>query len=80
MRGRMKKEKDEDSNAVIPIWHKVNLTLSEAAKYSNIGERSIVELIESGSTHFSFRVGNKRLINRELFEEFIKEGCRIGFN
>lgn len=76
----MKKIKDEDSKAVIPIWHKANLTLSEAAKYSNIGENSIVELIESGSTHFSFRVGNKRLINRELFEEFIKEGCRIGFN
>lgn len=43
-------------------------------------EQSIVELIESGSTQFSFRVGNKRLINRELFDEFIKEGCRIGFN
>lgn len=76
----MKIVKDEDSKAVIPIWHNANLTLSEAAKYSNIGENSIVELIESGSTHFSFRVGNKRLINRELFEEFIKEGCRIGFN
>ena len=63
----------------IPIWCKANLTVKEAAEYSNIGEHSIIELIDSGSTHFSFRVGKKRLINRELFDEYIKQACKSGF-
>ena len=75
----MAREMAIDQGNDIPIWRKANLTVKEAAEYSNIGEHSIIELIDSGITHFSFRVGKKRLINRELFDEYIKQACRSGF-
>ena len=75
----MAREMAIDQGNDIPIWRKANLTVKEAAEYSNIGEHSIIELIDSGSTHFSFRGGKKRLINRELFDEYIKQACRSGF-
>jgi excisionase family DNA binding protein len=63
----------------VPIWCKSNLTIKEAAVYSNIGEHTLKELCESGNSCFSFLVGKKRLINRELFDEYIKRSCREGF-
>ena len=75
----MAREMAIDQGNDIPIWRKANLTVKEAAEYSNIGEHSIIELIDSRSTHFSFRVGKKRLINRELFDEYIKQARRSGF-
>lgn len=63
----------------VPIWRKSNLTIKEAAMYSNIGEHTLKELCESGNSCFSFLVGKKRLINRELFDEYIKRSCRDGF-
>ena len=57
----------------VPIHLKSNLNLKEAAAYSGIGEHSIRELIEMGN--FSFRIGNKIMINRELFDRFIQEFC-----
>ena len=63
----------------IPVWHKSCLTIKEAAAYSNIGEHSIRELVATGKTDFSFYAGTKMLINRELFDEYIKRSCRQGF-
>ena len=63
----------------IPVWHKSCLTIKDAAAYSNIGEHSIRELVATGKTDFSFYVGTKMLINRELFDEYIKRSCRQGF-
>ena len=65
--------------AEVPVWHKSCLTVKEAAKYSNIGEHSIKELVATGKTNFSFYVGNKMLINRELFDDYIKRCCQQGF-
>ena len=59
----------------VPLWMKPNLTIKEAAMYSGIGEQSIRELVASGETGFSFFVGKKCLINRELFDEHIKCLC-----
>lgn len=75
----MSGKNEESISKEVPIWHKSNLTLKEAAEYSNIGMNSIIELIESGKTQFSFRVGKKRLINRELFDEYIKSCCLSKF-
>ena len=69
----------EKKSLEVPIWHKSCLTIKEAAAYSNIGEHSIKELIATGKTDFSFNVGKKLLINRELFDEYIKRCCRQGF-
>lgn len=75
----MNREQVQSIHDGVPIWHKANLTVKEAAQYSNIGENSIIQLIESGNTKFSFRVGKKRLINRELFDDYIKKACQTGF-
>ena len=59
----------------VPVWEKSNLTAKEAAAYSGIGEHSIRELLESSDNNFSFRVGNKWLINRKLFDKYITDTC-----
>ena len=55
----------------VPIYYKQNLTLEEAAEYSNIGINRLTMLIKQPSCNFVLHVGNKRLIKRELFDKFI---------
>lgn len=56
----------------IPIYQKQNLTLEEAAEYSNIGINRLTMLIKEPTCNFVLYVGNKRLIKRKLFDEFIE--------
>lgn len=60
-------------NNNVPIWHKINLTVEEAAIYSNIGENRIRNYIGDKRCPFALHIGKKTLIKREAFEEFIKE-------
>lgn len=55
----------------VPIWEKSNLTLVEAAKYSNIGINRLTMLISNPNCNFALRVGNKKLIKRKLFDDYI---------
>lgn len=55
----------------IPIWEKSNLTLEEAAAYFNIGINKLREISDSDSCSFVLWVGNKRLIKREPFKEYL---------
>lgn len=55
-----------------PIYQKQNLTLKEAAEYSNIGINRLTMLIKEPTCNFVLYVGNKRLIKRKLFDEFIE--------
>jgi excisionase family DNA binding protein len=57
----------------VPIYHKQNLTLEEAAEYSNIGINRLTMLIKNPHCNFVLHVGNKRLIKRKLFDEFIEQ-------
>ena len=61
----------------IPIWEKANLTLEEAAAYSNIGIHKIRMLSEKAECDFVLWVGNKRLIKRQKFAEFIERQYSI---
>ena len=56
----------------IPIYCKQNLTLEEAAAYSNIGINRLDILTKRPDCNFVLRVGNKRLIKRRLFDEYIE--------
>lgn len=56
----------------VPIYHKQNLTLEEASEYSNIGINRLSMLIKKPNCNFVLHVGNKRLIKRRLFDEFIE--------
>lgn len=58
----------------VPIWEKSNLTLEEAAAYSGIGIGKIREITNEEKCRFVLWVGNKRLIKRRLFDQYI-ESC-----
>ena len=61
----------------IPIWEKSNLTLEEAAAYSGIGINKIREISNAKDCDFVLWVGNKRLIRRQRFDQFINRSYSI---
>lgn len=61
----------------VPIWQKSNLTLEEAAAYSGIGINKLRELTNDKNCRFVLRVGNKRLIKRNLFDRYIEQSYSI---
>ena len=61
----------------IPIWEKSNLSLEEAAAYSGIGINKLREITNEDRCKFVLRVGNKRLIKRRLFDQFIAQAYSI---
>lgn len=68
----MSKENENRKNTYdVPIWHKVNLTIEEAAAYSNIGINKLHDLARNPRCSFVLRVGSKKLIKRKAFEEYI---------
>lgn len=55
----------------IPIWEKLNLTIEEAAAYSNIGENTLRRIVSNNpNIGFVAYVGTKVLIKRKEFEKW----------
>lgn len=61
----------------IPIWEKSNLTVEEAAAYSNIGVNKIRELSNAENCTFVLWIGNKRLIKRKEFDNFLQKAYSL---
>ena len=61
----------------VPIWEKSNLSLEEAAAYSGIGINKLRELTNEKDCRFVLWVGNKRLIKRRLFDQYIEQEYSI---
>ena len=61
----------------VPVWEKANLTLEEAAAYSNIGINRLRELSDGDQCPFVLFVGNKRLIKRKQFDAYLAEAYSI---
>ena len=57
----------------VPVWEKANLTLEEAAAFSNIGINRLREISDEKNCPFVLWVGNKRLIKRKAFESFLEK-------
>ena len=57
----------------VPIWEKSNLSPEEAAAYSGIG----IKATNEKNCRFVLWVGNKRLIKRRLFDQYIKQEYSI---
>lgn len=55
----------------VPIWEKLNLTLKEAAEYSNIGINRLTLMVSEPDCPFALFIGNKKLIKRKIFDEYI---------
>lgn len=61
----------------IPIYQKQNLTIEEAAVYSNIGKGKLREMTDNDNCRFVIWVGKKRLIKRRMFDEYIEKQFSI---
>ena len=61
----------------IPIWEKMNLTIEEAAAYSNIGINKLDDIAKTPGCPFVLYIGRKKLIKRKEFEKYIAETIEI---
>ena len=61
----------------MPFWLKLNLTKQEAAVYSNIGINRIDEMLKDPKCPFVLYVGNKKLVKRKEFEQYIAKRLEI---
>lgn len=62
----------------VPIWEKFTLTISEASEYFNLGEKKIRFLADNYKDNgFVLQNGNKTLIKRKRFEDFINETSTV---
>ena len=68
--------KKEKQNAV-PVWEKAALSIEEAAAYTGIGENKLRELTQYDDCEYVIWVGNKRLIKRKKFEEYLDKAYSI---
>lgn len=55
----------------VQIKDKLNLTITEAAEYSNIGQNTIRELLKRKGCPFIIMIGRRQLIKRKQFEEYL---------
>lgn len=55
----------------VPVWEKMNLTVEEAAAYSNIGINKIDEMAKSPNCSFVLYIGRKNLLKEKEFEQYI---------
>lgn len=67
----------EPKTLEIPFWIKINLTIKEAAAYSNIGINKIEELLKQPYCNFVLYVGNKKLVKRKEFEQYLSKSVEI---
>lgn len=67
----------EKNKLDMPFWQKLNMTKQEAAAYSNIGINKIEEMLKEPKCSFVLYVGNKKLVKRKEFEQFIAKSLEI---
>jgi len=68
---------EQKKEPVVPIGEKYTLTLREASVYFGIGEKKIRRLVEDYDGVFSVRNGNRFLVIRPKFEQFLCETSTI---
>lgn len=61
----------------VPIEHKIALTIQEATELSNIGQNKLNKLLKTPNCPFVLYVGNKKLVKRKEFEQYISERIEI---
>ena len=65
-------------NCEIPYWEKYMLTLREAAEYFHIGEKKMRQIVEDNlNADFLLESGNRVMIKRRLFEEYLDRATMI---
>lgn len=64
-------------NAIVPVKEKYTLTIKEAAAYFNIGIKKMRRIAEDNLGTVAVYCGNRFLIVRPKFEEFILNSSEI---
>lgn len=56
----------------IPVWERYGLSIEEAAVYFRVGENRLRELLaDNEDADYAFHVGNRTVIKRRKFAEFL---------
>lgn len=62
-----------EAKNLVPIYHKITLTIDEANKLTNIGINRIDAHLRKPSCPFVLFVGKKKLVKRKELEEYISK-------
>lgn len=63
---------------MIPVWKRYSLTITEAADYYHIGENKLRMIAdEHPEADFIIMNGNRILIKRQKFEEFLDKATVV---
>ena len=73
----MMQNSTENDTLSIPIDKKLNLTIRQAADYSNIGINKINDMLRNPNCEFVLYVGNRKLVKRKEFEEYLANSREI---
>lgn len=72
------KENGYSTTLNIPPWERYTLTIQEAAEYYHIGIKKLYHMAaENPNADYIVMVGNKVLLKRKLFEEFLNDATCI---
>ena len=59
-------------------WEKYMMTMREAAEYFHIGEKKMRQIVDDNmSANFILENGNRIMIKRRLFEEYLDQASVI---
>jgi excisionase family DNA binding protein len=61
----------------VPIKDKLNLTIEEAAEYSNIGINRIENMLKAPGCPFVLYVGRKKIVKRREFEKYLSKTLEV---
>lgn len=64
-------KKEKQPKYEVPLWHKTNLSIEEAVAYTGIGRDKLYEMTSRDNCPFVLWIGNRRLIKRQVFDEYI---------
>lgn len=70
-------KKTQTMSEKVPIPQKMTLSIREAAAYTGIGINKISSLLIQPNCPFVLYVGNKKLVKRKAFEEFLSKAIDI---
>lgn len=61
----------------IEIKDKLNLTIEEAAAYSNIGINKLRSMVDKPSCSFVLYIGKRKVIKRREFERYLEKATEV---
>ena len=67
----MERKRNQAEKIQVPVWYKTNLSIEEAAAYSGISRDKLYEMTNKEDCPFVLWIGNRRVIKRQVFDEYI---------